>query len=782
MANSNNFNQIALEVFQVAIADLLGENLLDICKLNSEENAIIQKARDLLGLNREVNTLSLLFDRVKLPDGEGANQDHYVPLREIVSNAEGYPKIPYPIAEQPKDLQKYRTDIAKEINPYLSSDRWNDLSFLTFILEKYGSCVSYGEPYTALIDAARMTAAVAVALSQNQESGAEEKFHLVAGSLSGIQKFIYTISSDGALKSLRARSFYLELVAEEIVQQILDELKLPRTNVIYAGGGNLFILASDSNNSLKSKLENLRNRFNKWLEERFKGKIFLSLACSSCNRNDVKSSSFGNCWKNVISELAKQKSQKFSHQIKNGKLLDIKPSYQPCKVCHRDDVKAERLKSLHEVSDVLACPTCRKMFRLGGQLFRTKAILRSQRPKIPSALDRVEILGQKYYLFERLPELQKIECNDKLILVNDFDVNHYHYSNCNLLLLGNYSQQGEEGFMRAEEMTEKAKDSGCIPRVGYLRMDVDRLGQIFAKGLPNKEDSPRNIDEYSLPRVASLSRQMSYFFKVYLNSLASDRANNLPEKVETLTTKSDKNFSRCNLMFIYAGGDDLFISGAWNEVVEFAFDIYQSFRAYTGNHPDITISGGISIDDAKFPLYQSADSSKHAEDKAKANNRDSLGLFGEAFKWEEWLGMENIQAENISSLKKAWEYIKTKEELKLFGVLAIAKAIQNLLKSDAQVSRNFTRNLLATAQIQEQKIEEFEDKRTVKQYENQDKDIRYFLHLPKIAYTLSRLPDRIRGNPEFSKISTSLKSPYNAPYFRAIATWIELLNRGGTNQ
>ncbi|WP_286394396.1 type III-A CRISPR-associated protein Cas10/Csm1 [Pseudanabaena mucicola] len=782
MANSNNFNQIALEVFQVAIADLLGENLLDICKLNSEENAIIQKARDLLGLNREVNTLSLLFDRVKLPDGEGANQDHYVPLREIVSNAEGYPKIPYPIAEQPKDLQKYRTDIAKEINPYLSSDRWNDLSFLTFILEKYGSCVSYGEPYTALIDAARMTAAVAVALSQNQESGAEEKFHLVAGSLSGIQKFIYTISSDGALKSLRARSFYLELVAEEIVQQILDELKLPRTNVIYAGGGNLFILASDSNNSLKSKLENLRNRFNKWLEERFKGKIFLSLACSSCNRNDVKSSSFGNCWKNVISELAKQKSQKFSHQIKNGKLLDIKPSYQPCKVCHRDDVKAERLKSLHEVSDVLACPTCRKMFRLGGQLFRTKAILRSQRPKIPSALDRVEILGQKYYLFERLPELQEIECNDKLILVNDFDVNHYHYSNCNLLLLGNYSQQGEEGFMRAEEMTEKAKDSGCIPRVGYLRMDVDRLGQIFAKGLPNKEDSPRNIDEYSLPRVASLSRQMSYFFKVYLNSLASDRANNLPEKVETLTTKSDKNFSRCNLMFIYAGGDDLFISGAWNEVVEFAFDIYQSFRAYTGNHPDITISGGISIDDAKFPLYQSADSSKHAEDKAKANNRDSLGLFGEAFKWEEWLGMENIQAENISSLKKAWEYIKTKEELKLFGVLAIAKAIQNLLKSDAQVSRNFTRNLLATAQIQEQKIEEFEDKRTVKQYENQDKDIRYFLHLPKIAYTLSRLPDRIRGNPEFSKISTSLKSPYNAPYFRAIATWIELLNRGGTNQ
>ena len=778
MTNSNNFNQIALEVFQVAIADLLGANLPDTCQLNTEANKIVE-ARELLGLNRKVNTLSLLFDRVKLPDGNGQKANHFVPLHEIVSNSEGYPRIPYPIADQPsqQNLQEYQARIATEIKTHLNSDRWNDLSFLTFILEKYGSCVSYGDSHTALIDAARMTAAVAVALSQNQESGAEEKFHLVAGSLSGIQDFIYTISSDGALKSLRARSFYLELVAEEIVQQILTKFNLPRTNVIYAGGGNLFILTGEKETQLKLTLESLQNGFNKWLEERFKGKIFLSLANSFCNKNHVKSSLFGNCWKNVISELAKQKSQKFSHQITNGRLLDIKPSYQPCKVCHRDDVKAERLKSLHEGSDVLACPTCRKMFRLGRQLFKTKAILRSQRPKIPSALDRVEILGQKYYLFERLPELQEIERNDKLILVNDFDVNHYHYGNCNLLLLGNYSQQGEEGFMRAEEMTEKARESGCISRVGYLRMDVDRLGQIFAKGLPNKEDSPHNIDEYSLPRVASLSRQMSYFFKVYLNSLASDRANNLPKNAKTLTTESDKNFSRRNLMFIYAGGDDLFISGTWNEVVEFAFDIYQSFRAYTGNHPDITISGGISIDDAKFPLYQSADSSGDAEGKAKANNRDSLGLFGEAFKWEEWLGMENIQTEKISSLKKAREYINTNEELKLFGVLAIAKAIQNLLKSDAQVSRNFTRNLLATAQIQEQKIEEFEDKRTVKQYDNQDKDIRYFLHLPKIAYTLARLPDRIRGNPEFSKISTSLKSPYNAPYFRAIATWIELLNR-----
>jgi CRISPR-associated protein Csm1 len=776
MANSLDSAQIVLEVFQVAIADLLGESLLSVCKLNSEENEIIKKARELLGLNREVNTLSLLFDRVKLPDGKGSNGNYYVALHEISCNSEGYPTIPYPIADQPnqQNLQEYQARIATEIKTHLSSDRWNDLSFLTFILEKYGSCVSYGDSHTALVDAARMTAAVAVALSQNQESDAESKFHLIAGSLSGIQNFIYTISSDGALKSLRARSFYLELVAEEIVQQILAKFNLPRTNVIYAGGGNLFILTGGHTKSLEDNLKIIQNKFNEWLLKTFQGKIFFSLDYAFCEAQDVGSSKFRECWNKAIAKLAVQKNRKFVNQIQqndSNKLLATKHSYQPCKVCHRDDTDDLKPINKHEQESPLACKTCRDMFRLGEQLPDTSAIFRTTKESSEGARYSIKINEYYYHLFQAIKLIPNLEI-ETIYWINNWETINYTKGSTVLMLMGRYYQEiTENQFPRAEELAANAQG---INRVGYLRMDVDHLGQIFAHGLDDHN--------YSLPRVASLSRQMSYFFKVYLNSLAGDRTNNLPEKVQTLTTSSDKNFSRRNLMFIYAGGDDLFISGAWNEVVEFAFDIYQSFRAYTGNHPDITISGGISIDDAKFPLYQSADSSGEAESKAKGNGRDSLGLFGQAFKWEEWLGMENVQVDEISSLKEAVKYIQTKEELKLFGVLAIARAIQTLLKSDAQVSRNFTHNLLATAQIQEQKIEEFEDKRAVKQYANQDKDIRYFLHLPKIAYTLARLPDRLRGNPEFTKISTSLKSPYNATYFRAIATWIELLNRGGTNQ
>lgn len=264
---------------------------------------------------------------------------------------------------------------------------------------------------------------------------------------------------------------------------------------------------------------------------------------------------------------------------------------------------------------------------------------------------------------------------------------------------------------------------------------------------------------------------MSYFFKVYLNSLAENRQKDFIDHCKNNNLQVLKNAKyltageRKNLLFIYAGGDDLFVSGAWNEIVEFAFDVYQCFRAYTGNNPDITLSAGISIDNVKSPLYQAADVSGEAEKAGKTNGRDSLGLFGQVFKWDEWLGMEDI-----SILEpKIKTYLHPEKKPKLLGVLPFVKKLeeQNI---GVNYSRNFVRNLLITAQIQEQALKKFEEDKQ----SNEALGTRYYLHLPKIAYTLARLPKYVLDDSDFR---TSLKSPYNAPYFRAIATWIELLNR-----
>lgn len=65
---------------------------------------------------------------------------------------------------------------------------------------------------------------------------------LVKGDLSGTQDFLYLLSSSGAARGLRGRSFYLQLLTEVIADWILRRLQLPPTNLIFAGGGHFYVL------------------------------------------------------------------------------------------------------------------------------------------------------------------------------------------------------------------------------------------------------------------------------------------------------------------------------------------------------------------------------------------------------------------------------------------------------------------------------------------------------------------------------------------------------------
>ncbi|MBD2137696.1 type III-A CRISPR-associated protein Cas10/Csm1 [Anabaena sp. FACHB-1237] len=758
----------ALKVIQEGVKILAEwakpENLFESSP-NTIDSAV-QKAQKILSWPKEgePQALRLLFDYVNLEkEHKKETKEHYWIPQAIDNND---PKIPYPVTEKP-GLESLKKDIKTALES-LQQEDYQNLSLLTLLLEKFGSFISFGEKNEniALIDLVKSTAAVAEALVNNSES---QDITLIAGDLSGIQKFIYTISSDGALKSLRARSFYLELVTEEVVQQLLDKLELPRTNVIYAGGGNLYILASGKQ-EVKHIIEEVSQQFNKWLLHEFQGKVFLALDCLNFAKDDLKSESktetktktktskFAEHWLKATKNLAKHKSQKFCTQISD--FINPRYSHEPCRVCYRDDIESDKLKPLNdnEPDSVLACPNCRSMFDLGTELFKVNAIVRSKQKKIANALHTLSFSGDIYYhLFENWKQIDPTA--DTVLLVNDWTLEHYqfkHFKNVYPLLLGNYGKEKENqtGFLRAEEMADIAKG---IKRVASLRMDVDRLGQIFAKGLGENQ---------TLPRLAGLSRQMSYFFKVYLNSLAKQRSENIPAKnFKQLLPKNEEY----NILFIYAGGDDLFISGAWNEAVDFAFDVYQCFRSYTGYNPDITLSGGISIDTPKFPLYQAAKSSGHAEDAAKGNGKDSLGLFGQVFKWDEWLGtLENLkEPSEFDEINQ--KYAQREIKPNLLGIIPFVEILSQP-NIGVNYSRTFVKNLLITAQIQEQALEKFKDKKTKEALAT-----RYYLHLPKIAYTLARLPREVLNNDDFR---TSLKSPYNAPYFRAIATWIELLNRG----
>ena len=113
----------------------------------------------------------------------------------------------------------------------------------THLLHKHAWAVpcSYGEPGVSLYDEFRALSALVHASGCADQPA--DRFLLVGGDIPGIQRTIYTITSKGAAKGLRGRSFFIQLLGDAVVRRILAELGLPETNVIYTAGGNFMLLA-----------------------------------------------------------------------------------------------------------------------------------------------------------------------------------------------------------------------------------------------------------------------------------------------------------------------------------------------------------------------------------------------------------------------------------------------------------------------------------------------------------------------------------------------------------
>jgi CRISPR-associated protein Csm1 len=94
--------------------------------------------------------------------------------------------------------------------------------------------------------------------------------------------------------------------------------------------------------------------------------------------------------------------------------------------------------------------------------------------------------------------------------------------------------------------------------------------------------------------------------------------------------------------------------GRWLDVLEAGFDIREAFSRFTGN-PEITLSGGFSLEEPQYPIYRFAEDAGEAEDKAKANRRESLCVINGPFQWGEADEIRRIIREEIGPLLKKGE-------------------------------------------------------------------------------------------------------------------------------
>jgi len=160
-----------------------------------------------------------------------------------------------------------------------------------------------------------------------------------------------------------------------------------------------------------------------------------------------------------------------------------------------------------------------------------------------------------------------------------------------------------------------------IPALGVLKADVDQLGMLMAAGIPPKL--------FTISRLAALSRQLNFFFTVYLPHLL----------------KTEARFQ--DVYTVFAGGDDLFLIGPWNRMVELALHLRAAFMRYACANPEVHFSAGITLHKPGTPLKRLDEASEEALQKSKAGEPGKRGnkitVFDETAPWDEFVKLNGIK-------------------------------------------------------------------------------------------------------------------------------------------
>lgn len=149
----------------------------------------------------------------------------------------------------------------------------------------------------------------------------------IGGDLSGIQKFLYNITSHEAMVSLIGRSNYLAAYMQDICNRVkgLPSLKAGNARDIYCSGGKFYVVAAYSEQALQ-ELQVLIAQVKKDLWTEHRGELSINMGVvpfsenedGTVNAADRSHSKCGILWELMTNEFSIQKNQKFVNEISDN--------------------------------------------------------------------------------------------------------------------------------------------------------------------------------------------------------------------------------------------------------------------------------------------------------------------------------------------------------------------------------------------------------------------------------------------------------------------------------
>lgn len=462
-------------------------------------------------------------------------------------------------------------------------------------------------------------------------------FLLVSADFSGIQNFIYHIPSKGAMRMLRGRSFYLDILLENLADDLLEALDLSRANLIYSGGGHFYLL-TDNTEKTKKILQDGFQRINEKLVEYFSVSLYVAGAWEEVSPNDLMGKEKKeNIFRRVSVKMGQSKQRRYTSQLLEQLFSEDSAYNRPaaghreCALCRRsvDDLSSyEAWRTGEEGEAPQVCPVCNGLYHLGKDLIQENSLFAVLSGTEPGAVMLPAPFGDRSIRSVNPADIEKLKGEGTLLRLYEKNQSRTSEIMAARLWTADYAARDSRG--RVLEFSELADNAGDgidgkgIRRLGVLRGDVDGLGAAFMAGFRKKGES--QPDRYAtLSRYAALSRSLSVFFKRIITEVSEK---DLPDGLTPFYLFQSKEGQSRKIHVVYSGGDDFFLVGAWDDLLEFAVDLYRTFRDYTDQK--LSFSAGLGLFSASYPISRMAAETGELEEAAKNLDlqKNKIALFG----------------------------------------------------------------------------------------------------------------------------------------------------------
>jgi CRISPR-associated protein Csm1 len=548
----------------------------------------------------EITALRPVLETLK-----GGTSIHYIKPKKLSTD------LAMPLDAPPENLQSYLSQFKQALKEAKDEQ-------LLSTLEVWASSIATSSKFNdlSLFDFIRATVGIAACL----ETGTK-KLRLAGGSVSGIQTYLYDIISKNAAKLLKGRSFYLQLLTDSLLDELLHDFDLTPCHIVYSSGGGFYVFMPDTEGVVE-RFTQFKQAISEKVYQRHKTNLFVEFALTESFNADEP---INTLWDNLFTSLNKQKTQRLTS---TPKLLD--DFFNPVELGgtrDKDPITNEEFNDEDNIASLLdgtrVLLSTKQQIELGRDLRNATYWVTSDTQIGTQVATLKDPLGKFHYLEKELP---KGDLSGKRILtINETDsVFPFVFYGGNRFPVFQFDKKDDKGktiHYKGEIMPYDALiDGEGFTRLGILRMDIDGLGAIFSE----KEKIQSATYGLNWTRYIAVSRCLDNFFKGYLNVLQA------PHQDSSL--------------IIYSGGDDLFLVGRWDTILTLAETIYEKFKAWScGN---LNISGGVQLLPNKFPVMQGANMTDAAEKAAKNHkfetntegveifDKNAITLFGVPLNWE----------------------------------------------------------------------------------------------------------------------------------------------------